>query len=109
MSQTLVTHRSIQAQPSGDGCVGSQRVCQFIYLGTLNWLPTIMASQPGFYEFYRGSSIGSALTDSLDDLIQAGQITPQLAMRVLVQVRFPLLSLYIISLADPHFRPPPLV
>lgn len=32
-------------------------------------------------------SIGTALTDSLDDLIQTGQITPQLAMRVLVQVR----------------------
>ncbi|CED83596.1 transcription initiation factor iia gamma subunit [Phaffia rhodozyma] len=44
-----------------------------------------MASQSGFYEFYRGSSIGASLTDSLDDLIQAGQITPQLAMRVLVQ------------------------
>ncbi|KAL7415071.1 transcription initiation factor IIA gamma subunit [Mrakia frigida] len=44
-----------------------------------------MASQGAFYEFYRGSSIGTALTDSLDDLIQAGQITPQLAMRVLVQ------------------------
>ncbi|ORY31019.1 putative transcription initiation factor iia small chain [Naematelia encephala] len=38
-----------------------------------------------FYEFYRGSSIGTALTDSLDELITAGDIPPQLAMRVLQQ------------------------
>ncbi|KAL0949236.1 hypothetical protein HGRIS_009314 [Hohenbuehelia grisea] len=38
-----------------------------------------------YYEFYRGSSIGMALTDSLDELITAGQITPQLAMKVLQQ------------------------
>ncbi|CAG8720489.1 299_t:CDS:2, partial [Ambispora leptoticha] len=30
-------------------------------------------------------SIGLALTESLDELIQAGKITPQLAMKVLVQ------------------------
>ncbi|KAI9319695.1 transcription initiation factor IIA, gamma subunit-domain-containing protein [Dichotomocladium elegans] len=36
-----------------------------------------------FNELYRRSSIGMALTDSLDELIQTGQINPQLAMRVL--------------------------
>ena len=63
-----------------------------------------------YYEFYRGSSyvqparlpcsvsrrthlvpslyrIGMALTDSLDELITSGSITPQLAMKVLQQVR----------------------
>ncbi|KIJ42416.1 hypothetical protein M422DRAFT_229285 [Sphaerobolus stellatus SS14] len=38
-----------------------------------------------YYEFYRGSSIGMALTDSLDELITSGAITPQLAMKVLMQ------------------------
>ncbi|KAG8898585.1 Transcription initiation factor IIA small chain (TFIIA 13.5 kDa subunit) [Tulasnella sp. 403] len=38
-----------------------------------------------YYEFYRGSSIGMALTDSLDELITDGSITPQLAMKVLMQ------------------------
>ncbi|KAG8918517.1 Transcription initiation factor IIA small chain (TFIIA 13.5 kDa subunit) [Tulasnella sp. 424] len=38
-----------------------------------------------YYEFYRGSSIGMALTDSLDELITDGSITPQLAMKVLTQ------------------------
>ncbi|CAE6423430.1 unnamed protein product, partial [Rhizoctonia solani] len=38
-----------------------------------------------YYEFYRGSSIGIALTDSLDELITSGSITPQLAMKVLAQ------------------------
>ncbi|KLO06019.1 transcription initiation factor IIA gamma subunit [Schizopora paradoxa] len=38
-----------------------------------------------YYEFYRGSSIGLALTDSLDELITSGAITPQLAMKVLQQ------------------------
>jgi len=32
-------------------------------------------------------SIGTALTDSLDELITQGDIPPQLAMRVLQQVR----------------------
>lgn len=62
-----------------------------------------------YYEFYRGSSyvttppvlpllltlltayrIGMALTDSLDELITSGAITPQLAMKVLQQVCLPL-------------------
>jgi hypothetical protein len=34
------------------------------------------------------NSIGMALTDSLDELITSGDITPQLAMKVLQQVRF---------------------
>ncbi|CAJ0835647.1 17558_t:CDS:2 [Entrophospora sp. SA101] len=38
-----------------------------------------------YYELYRRSSIGIALTESLDDFIQTGQITPQLAMKVLLQ------------------------
>ncbi|KAJ3710485.1 transcription initiation factor IIA gamma subunit [Lentinula raphanica] len=38
-----------------------------------------------YYEFYRGSSVGMALTDSLDELITSGSITPQLAMKVLQQ------------------------
>ncbi|KAJ7336797.1 transcription initiation factor IIA gamma subunit [Mycena albidolilacea] len=38
-----------------------------------------------YYEFYRGSSIGMVLTDSLDELITSGAITPQLAMKVLQQ------------------------
>ncbi|KZS97112.1 transcription initiation factor IIA gamma subunit [Sistotremastrum niveocremeum HHB9708] len=44
-----------------------------------------MATTTAYYEFYRGSSIGMALTDSLDELITSGQITPQLAMKVLLQ------------------------
>ena len=39
-------------------------------------------------------SIGMALTDSLDELITSGAITPQLAMKVLQQV----------LTADPHFE-----
>ncbi|KAG8864041.1 Transcription initiation factor IIA small chain (TFIIA 13.5 kDa subunit) [Tulasnella sp. 330] len=44
-----------------------------------------MSSSTAYYEFYRGSSIGMALTDSLDELITDGSITPQLAMKVLMQ------------------------
>ncbi len=38
------------------------------------------------YELYRQSSIGVALTDTLDELIQDGSLDPQSAMRVLSQV-----------------------
>ncbi|KAK7034919.1 transcription initiation factor IIA subunit 2 [Favolaschia claudopus] len=38
-----------------------------------------------YYEFYRGSSVGMALTDALDELITEGTVTPQLAMKVLQQ------------------------
>ena len=37
------------------------------------------------YELYRRSTLGITLTDALDDLIQTEQITPQLAMKVLMQ------------------------
>lgn len=37
-------------------------------------------------------SIGMALTDSLDELITSGSITPQLAMKVLQQVLFQIQS-----------------
>ncbi|KAJ2617273.1 Transcription initiation factor IIA subunit 2 [Coemansia sp. RSA 1365] len=40
---------------------------------------------PSYYELYRTSTLGTALTDSLDELIQAGHITPQLAIQVLEQ------------------------
>ncbi|KAL0634375.1 Transcription initiation factor IIA subunit 2 [Maublancomyces gigas] len=36
-----------------------------------------------YYELYRRSSIGMALTDALDDLISEGRIAPQLAMKIL--------------------------
>ncbi|KAK2736387.1 Transcription initiation factor IIA small chain (TFIIA 13.5 kDa subunit) [Myotisia sp. PD_48] len=36
-----------------------------------------------YYELYRGSSIGLALTDTLDDLINEQRIEPQLAMKIL--------------------------
>ncbi|KAJ9644560.1 Transcription initiation factor IIA subunit 2 [Coniosporium apollinis] len=36
-----------------------------------------------YYELYRRSSIGSALTDTLDDLIMTRKIEPQLAMKII--------------------------
>ncbi|KAI9831725.1 MAG: Transcription initiation factor IIA small chain (TFIIA 13.5 kDa subunit) [Phylliscum demangeonii] len=36
-----------------------------------------------YYELYRRSSIGMALTDTLDDLITDRRIEPQLAIRIL--------------------------
>ncbi|ODN85264.1 transcription initiation factor IIA subunit 2 [Cryptococcus wingfieldii CBS 7118] len=44
-----------------------------------------MSAGQTYYEFYRNSSIGTALTDALDELITQGDIPPQLAMRVLQQ------------------------
>ncbi|KAH8678967.1 transcription initiation factor-like protein IIA gamma chain [Tricladium varicosporioides] len=42
------------------------------------------ANGQSFYELYRrNSSIGMALTDTLDDLISARRIEPQLAMKIL--------------------------
>ncbi|KKA29916.1 hypothetical protein TD95_001486 [Thielaviopsis punctulata] len=41
------------------------------------------SNQQSFYELYRRSSIGMALTDTLDDLISDQRIDPQLAIRVL--------------------------
>ncbi|KAI9502775.1 Transcription initiation factor IIA subunit 2 [Coemansia spiralis] len=40
---------------------------------------------PSYYKLYRTSTLGAALTDSLDELITAGHITPQLAVQVLEQ------------------------
>ncbi|WPH04607.1 Hypothetical protein R9X50_00749900 [Acrodontium crateriforme] len=37
----------------------------------------------GYYELYRGTSIGLALADTLDDLISSRRIEPQLAMRIM--------------------------
>ncbi|KAF7193269.1 hypothetical protein AC579_6294 [Pseudocercospora musae] len=41
------------------------------------------AQNTGFYELYRGTSIGLALADTLDDLISSRRIEPQLAMRIM--------------------------
>ncbi|KAK5132292.1 Transcription initiation factor IIA small chain (TFIIA 13.5 kDa subunit) [Meristemomyces frigidus] len=40
-------------------------------------------AQQSFYELYRGTSIGVALADTLDDLISSRRIEPQLAMRIM--------------------------
>ncbi|KAK4544338.1 Transcription initiation factor IIA small chain (TFIIA 13.5 kDa subunit) [Oleoguttula mirabilis] len=40
-------------------------------------------AQQGHYELYRGTSIGLALADTLDDLISSRRIEPQLAMRIM--------------------------
>lgn len=37
------------------------------------------------YELYRRSALGQSLTEALDELVQNQQITPHLAMRVLLQ------------------------
>ena len=42
-----------------------------------------MATSGQFYELYRRSSVGGALTDTLDDLITDNRIDPQLAMKIL--------------------------
>ncbi|KAJ2440161.1 Transcription initiation factor IIA subunit 2 [Coemansia sp. RSA 2424] len=40
---------------------------------------------PLYYQLYQSGTLGTALIDSLNELIQAGHITPQLAMQVLEQ------------------------
>ncbi|BFZ58968.1 Transcription initiation factor IIA subunit 2 [Savitreella phatthalungensis] len=42
-----------------------------------------MSSTQQFYEIYRATSIGNALTDTLDEMIQTGRLAPRLAMKVL--------------------------
>jgi transcription initiation factor TFIIA small subunit len=42
-----------------------------------------MTSGANFYELYRTSSIGQALTDTLDELISSNQLEPQLAMKII--------------------------
>ncbi|KAM7200068.1 transcription initiation factor IIA subunit 2 [Naviculisporaceae sp. PSN 640] len=45
-----------------------------------------MAANPTIsYDIYRHGSLGTTLTDALDDLIGAERIHPQLAMKVLAQ------------------------
>ena len=45
-----------------------------------------------YYELYRGSSIGEALIDTIDDLINDGRIEPQLAMKILSNLIKPSLT-----------------
>jgi len=40
-----------------------------------------------YYELYRRTSIGIALTDALDELVSSGQVDPQLALKVLANVQ----------------------
>jgi len=40
-------------------------------------------AQSNYYELYRGTSVGLALADTLDDLISSRRIEPQLAMRIM--------------------------
>ncbi|KIW00432.1 hypothetical protein, variant [Verruconis gallopava] len=42
-----------------------------------------MSGKPEFYELYRRSSIGTALTDALDTFITDGRMEPQVALKVL--------------------------
>ncbi|KAI9836421.1 MAG: Transcription initiation factor IIA small chain (TFIIA 13.5 kDa subunit) [Sarea resinae] len=42
-----------------------------------------MSGATNYYELYRRSSLGLALTDTLDDLISARRMEPQLAMKIL--------------------------
>jgi len=37
------------------------------------------------YQLYRNTTLGNSLQESLDELIQSQQITPQLALRVLLE------------------------
>ncbi|BFZ14086.1 unnamed protein product [Candidula unifasciata] len=37
------------------------------------------------YQLYRNTTLGHTLQESLDELIQMGQISPQLALKVLLQ------------------------
>ncbi|KAJ2908635.1 Transcription initiation factor IIA subunit 2 [Coemansia aciculifera] len=36
-----------------------------------------------YYQLYRSGTLGTALIDSLDEFVQTGHMTPQLAMQVL--------------------------
>lgn len=66
--------------------------CSLILLKNKGMVPIIFL--PSFlcnlkmssnYTLYRESSLGKALTDTLDELIQDGQLDPQTAMKVLAQ------------------------
>ncbi|GAA5928879.1 hypothetical protein JCM21900_004287 [Sporobolomyces salmonicolor] len=43
------------------------------------------APQTPFYQLYRRSSLGNALVEALDELINSGHINPQLALMTLTQ------------------------
>lgn len=45
------------------------------------------SSQQNFFQLYRRSSVGMALTDALDELIESGHVSPQLARKVVEEVR----------------------
>jgi hypothetical protein len=51
----------------------------------------ISSSSAMAYQLYRNTTLGNSLQESLDELIQSQQITPQLALRVLLS----LIRLYI--------------
>ncbi|GAA5880884.1 hypothetical protein JCM16303_005161 [Sporobolomyces ruberrimus] len=51
--------------------------------GTTGTAPT--AAQTPFYQLYRRSSLGNALVEALDELINSGHINPQLALQTLAQ------------------------
>jgi len=38
-----------------------------------------------YYELYRRSTLGMTLTDALDEMVTAGELTPTIAMKVLAQ------------------------
>ena len=42
------------------------------------------------YQLYRNTTLGNSLQESLDELIQSQQITPQLALQVLLQFDKPI-------------------
>ncbi|KAI8870719.1 transcription initiation factor IIA, gamma subunit [Ramicandelaber brevisporus] len=42
------------------------------------------AQPTAYYEIYRRTTLGNALTDALDELVTHSYLTPQLAIRVLV-------------------------
>jgi len=39
-----------------------------------------------YFQLYRHASVGMALTDALDELIESGHISPQLARKVVEEV-----------------------
>jgi len=43
-------------------------------------------SNANYFHLYRRSSVGMALTDALDELIESGHISPQLAVKVVQEV-----------------------
>jgi len=44
------------------------------------------ASSANYFALYRRSSIGMSLTDALDELVESGHISPQLAFKVVQEV-----------------------